>query len=69
MWPVERLPDVLQVIAHLLPLTYAVEGLRAVMLKGADLSSSVVQVDLAVLAAVALVFVLLASLTIKREVV
>ncbi|HEX2625735.1 MAG TPA: ABC transporter permease, partial [Candidatus Limnocylindrales bacterium] len=69
LWPVERLPDVLQVIAHLLPLTYAVEGLRAVMLKGADLSSSVVQVDLAVLAAVALVFVLLASLTIKREVV
>lgn len=68
VWPVERLPDVLQAIAHILPLTYAVEGLREVMLKGADLSSSVVQVDIAVLAGVALFFVLIASLTIKLEV-
>lgn len=68
LWPVERLPDVLQAIAHVLPLTYAVEGLREVMLKGADLSSSVVQTDLAVLAGIALVFVVLASTTIKREV-
>ena len=68
LWPIERLPDVLQVIAHILPLTYAVEGLRAVMLKGADLSSSVVQTDLAVLAGIALFFVVLASGTIKREV-
>jgi ABC-2 type transport system permease protein len=68
LWPVERLPDVLQVIAHALPLTYAVEGLRAVMLKGQDLTSSVVQTDLAVLGGIALVFVLLVSLTIKREV-
>ena len=68
LWPVERLPDVLEAIAHVLPLTYAVEGLRAVMLQGADLSSSVVQTDLAVLAGIALVFVILASTTIKREV-
>ena len=69
LWPVERLPDVLQAVAHVLPLTYAVEGLRAVMLKGLDLSSSVVQTDLAVLAGIAIVFVVLASTTIKREVV
>lgn len=68
LWPVERLPDVLQAIAHVLPLTYAVEGLREVMLKGADLSSSVVQLDLAVLAGIALLFVVLAAGTIKREV-
>jgi ABC-2 type transport system permease protein len=68
LWPVERLPDILQVIAHALPLTYAVEGLREVMLKGADLSSSTVQIDLVVLAVIALVFVGLASLTIRREV-
>ena len=68
LWPVERLPDILQTIAHALPLTYAVEGLREVMLKGADLSSGTVQVDLIVLAAIALVFVGLASTTIKREV-
>lgn len=68
LWPVERLPDVLQAIAHILPMTYAVEGLREVMLKGADLSSSVVQLDLAVLGGIALFFVALASGTIKREV-
>jgi len=68
LWPIERLPDVLQAIAHVLPLTYAVEGLREVMLKGADLTSPVVQTDLAVLAGIALFFVVLASGTIKREV-
>ena len=68
LWPVERLPDVLQAIAHALPLTYAVEGLREVMLKGADLSSRTVQIDLVVLAGIALLFVALASTTIKREV-
>jgi len=68
LWPIERLPDVLQAIAHVLPLTYAVEGLREVMLKGSDLTSSVVQTDLAVLIGIALLFVVLASGTIKREV-
>jgi len=68
LWPIERLPDVLQAIAHVLPLTYAVEGLREVMLKGSDLTSSVVQTDLAVLLGIALFFVVLASGTIKREV-
>jgi ABC-2 type transport system permease protein len=68
IWPVERLPDVLQAVAQVLPLTYAVEGLREVMLKGADLSSSVVQTDLVVLAAIALIFVVLAAATIRREV-
>jgi hypothetical protein len=38
------------------------------MLKGADLSSATVQIDLIVLAVIALLFVGLASLTIKREV-
>jgi len=67
-WPVDRLPDILRAIAHVLPLTYAVDGLRQVMLKGADLSSSSVQLDLAVLAGVALFFIVLATATIKREV-
>ena len=68
LFPMEQLPDVLYAIAHVMPLTYAVEGLREVMLKGADLSSSVVQVDLIVLAGIALFFVALAATTIKREV-
>jgi ABC-2 type transport system permease protein len=67
-WPVDRLPDVLNAIAQVLPLTYAVDALREVMLKGADLTSSAVQLDLAVLAGIALFFVVLASGTIKREI-
>lgn len=68
VWPVDRLPDVLQLIAHLLPVTYAVEALRAVMIEGADLGSATVRLDLAVLTAIAVVFVVLAGATIKREV-
>ena len=68
LWPTERLPDVLRAISDVLPLTYAVDGLREVMLKGSDLTSTAVQTDLAVLGGIALFFVVLASLTIKREV-
>jgi len=68
LWPTERLPDVLRAISDVLPLTYAVDGLREVMLKGSDLTSVAVQTDLAVLGGIALFFVVLASLTIKREV-
>jgi ABC-2 type transport system permease protein len=68
LWPVDRLPDVLRTIAQFLPVTYAVDALREVMLKGADLTASVVQTDLAVLAGIALLFVVLAAGTIKREV-
>ena len=68
LFPVAQLPDALNAIAHALPLTYAIEGLREVMLKGADLSSRTVQIDLLVLAGIAVFFVVLASTTIKREV-
>ena len=51
-----------------MPLTYAVEGLREVILAGATLASATVQLDLAVLAAIAAFFVILASGTIRREV-
>jgi ABC-2 type transport system permease protein len=67
-WPIDRLPDILQAVAHVLPMTYAVDGLREVMLKGADLSSQTVELDLAVLAGIAIFFVVLATATIKREV-
>ena len=67
-WPVERLPDVLQAIARVLPVTYAVDALREVMLKGASIGSDTVRFDLLVLAGIALLFVILGSTTIKREV-
>ena len=67
-WPVDTLPDLLQPIARVLPLTYAVDGLRDVMIRGLDLSAASVQRDLAVLAAIALFFVVLAARTIRREI-
>ncbi len=67
-WPIESLPNLLQPIARVLPVTYAVEGLRRVLIAGDGLASSTVQLDLVVLAAIAGVFVLLAAGTIRREV-
>jgi hypothetical protein len=48
--------------------TYAVQALREVMIKGADFATPVVQLDLAVLAGIAILFVVLGAATIKREV-
>lgn len=67
-WPIDRLPDVLQVVAHALPMAYAVDGLKAVMLRGADLADAAVRLDVLVLAGIAALFVILAGATIKREV-
>ena len=68
LWPVDRLPAVLQAVSQVMPVRYAVDALREVMLKGADIGSSAVTADLLVLAGIALVFVVLGSTTIKREV-
>jgi hypothetical protein len=51
------------------PLTYAVEGLRKVIIAGVDLASAPIQLDLAVLVGIAAFFVILAAATIRREVV
>ncbi len=67
-WPIDSLPDILQPVARLIPVTYAVEGLREVMIAGADLASRTVQVDLAVLVGIAALFVVLAARTIRREI-
>ena len=67
-WPVATLPPLLQPIARLLPMTYTIEGLRAVMIRGADLMDRTLQIDVLFLAAVALVFAVLATRTIRREV-
>jgi ABC-type multidrug transport system permease subunit len=60
---------VIQPIAPVLPLTYAVDGLRQVFIRGADLSLPALQLDLAVLAAVTVFFGAIAALTIRRDVV
>ena len=37
LWPVEQMPDYLQWLSAILPLTYAVDGLRDIMLGGKSL--------------------------------
>jgi ABC-2 type transport system permease protein len=69
LFPVSSMPDVLQAIARVLPLTYATDGLRQVVIRGADLGYGALQLDVLVLAAFVAVFAVLASATIRREVV
>jgi ABC-2 type transport system permease protein len=67
-WPIDQLPDLLQPVARILPVTYAIDGLRQVMIAGAGLSSTEVLFDLAILVTIAAFFVTLAAATIRREV-
>lgn len=69
LFPVSSLPDVLQPFVGLMPVTFAVHGLRQIFVTGADLSSAALHGDLAVLALIAVFFAGIASLTIRREVV
>jgi ABC-2 type transport system permease protein len=69
LFPVGTLPAVLQPLVAVMPLGYAVDALRRVFIAGADLASSALLVDLAVLAIVAVLFAVIASLTIRRDVV
>jgi ABC-2 type transport system permease protein len=68
LFPVSSLPEVLQPFVWLMPMTYAADGLRQVLIAGADLGTTALQVDLVVLASVALFFAGIAALTIRREV-
>lgn len=69
LFPVSSLPELIQPLVDFMPLSYAVDGLRQVFVRGADLSVAELQLDLAVLAGVALLFAMVASLTIRRDVV
>ena len=63
------LPEILQPVVLIMPVHYAVDGLRQVFVAGADLGTAALQFDLLVLALFALAFAVLASLTIRREIV
>jgi len=68
LFPQSTLPSVLQPLTAIMPLSYAVNGLRQVFVAGADLSTWALQVDLLALLGFALLFAVLAALTIRREV-
>jgi ABC-2 type transport system permease protein len=66
--PVSAEPGWLQVVSRVLPLTYAVDALRSVMLKGSGLGSTAVLLDVAVVAAFALLMALAAAGTLRRRI-
>ena len=53
IWPVESLPGILEPIARVMPMTYGIEGLREVLIKGSGLSDPTVIFDISVLAGIA----------------
>lgn len=65
IWPVEQMPDYLQWLSTILPLTYAVDGLRNIMISGENLSD--VGFELAVLVGFAIVISIVAAITLRRS--
>ena len=65
VWPVEQMPNYLQWLSAALPLTYAVDGLRGIMLTGKSLLD--VSFELAILVGFAAITSLLAAITMRRS--
>jgi len=66
-WPLQSIPEFLRPISYLLPLTYAVDALRAVMLKGASITE-ILYPDLIALGIFFLIFFAAATHMLRREV-
>jgi ABC-2 type transport system permease protein len=64
LWPVSQMPEYLQWLANVLPLTYGVDGIRALMLQGQNLLD--IGKEIGVLAGYAAGLMILASLTLRR---
>jgi len=68
IFPIQTEPGWLQVVSRVLPLTYAVSGLRDVMIKGVVLGWASVQLDIAVVLGFTLRLVAAAGATLRRRV-
>jgi ABC-2 type transport system permease protein len=68
LFPVGSEPKPLQVLSDVLPLTYAVNGLRDVMVKGADLTWGSLQLDVGVVLGFVVLLVLAAVATLRRRI-
>ena len=66
--PVDQLSDVLRAFSTVMPLTYANEALRSVMVKGYALTDPLILLDIGILAAFAVLMAMAAVLSIRREV-
>lgn len=66
--PVDELPDGLRQASAFFPLTYAIEALRSVMVRGLPLDDPLILRDLGILVAFALVTATAAVASIRREV-
>ena len=65
IWPVEQMPDNLQWLSTILPLTYAVDGLRDIMLSGKSIID--VGFELVVLVGFAIIISIVAAITLRRS--
>jgi ABC-2 type transport system permease protein len=68
LFPVSTEPKALQYISDVLPLTYAVNGLRDVMLKGADLTWPALQLDVGVVAGFCVLVIIAGIGTLRRQI-
>jgi len=64
-WPLEAIPPVLRPVSSFVPLTYAVEGLRSVMIRGWSIDGIVL--ELSVLVGFAAAMLLLSTYGLKRR--
>lgn len=68
LFPVSSEPKPLQLISEVLPLTYAVNGLRDVMIKGADLTWASLQLDAGVVAGFCVLLIVAGVATLRRRI-
>jgi len=68
IFPLSTEPGPLQVLSRVLPLTYAVEGMRNIMIKGADLGWSSLQLDFGVVLGFGVLVILAGATTLRRRI-
>jgi ABC-2 type transport system permease protein len=64
-WPIEAVPEFLRPISHFIPLTYAVDGSRSVMIRGWGIEH--IWVQLTILVVFAVVMLVLSAYSLKKR--
>ncbi len=67
IFPVSTEPGPLQLLSDVLPLTYAVDGMRDIMVKGADLTSGSLQLDGGVVLGFCVLLIVAGTATLRRR--